>query len=103
MKPETLKINYKSISTELCQLGQKYDTDKSSQRNNVSDIRHCHPYTIFYDGLFRNKKCDALNIAELGILDGASLLMWKEYFTNAQIHGFEYNNDLIHNFTPLDI
>ena len=24
--------------------------------------------------------------------------MWKEYFTNAEIYGFEYNNDLINNF-----
>jgi len=24
--------------------------------------------------------------------------MWKEYFTNAEIYGFEYNNDLITNF-----
>ena len=39
-----------------------------------------------------------LNIAELGILDGASLCMWQEYFTNAEIYGFEYNEQLINNF-----
>jgi predicted O-methyltransferase YrrM len=39
-----------------------------------------------------------LKIAELGILDGASLLMWKEYFTNSEIYGFEYNQKLINNF-----
>ena len=94
----TLKINYKMNSSELCQIGKKYDTDKSSQRNNVTDIRHCHPYTLFYDGLFRNKKDKPLKIAELGILDGSSLLMWKEYFANAKIYGFEYNNDFINNF-----
>ena len=93
-----LKINYKSNSSELCEIGKKYDTDKSSQRNNVTDRRHCHPYTLFYDGLFKNKKDETLKIAELGILDGASLLMWKEYFANAEIYGFEYNNNLINNF-----
>ena len=82
----------------LCELGKKYDTDKSSQRNNVTNIRHCHPYTLFYDGLFRDKKNENLKIAELGILDGGSLLMWREYFTNAQIYGFEYDEKLIHNF-----
>ena len=96
--PETLKINYNINSSELCKIGQKYDTDKSSQRNNVTDSRHCHPYTLFYDGLFKNKKDEKLKIAELGILDGSSLLMWKEYFTNAEIYGFEYNDDLINNF-----
>jgi len=92
---ETLKLNYLINSSELCQIGKKYDTDKSSQRSNVSDSRHCHPYTLFYEGLFKNKRHDNINIAELGILDGGSLLMWREYFTNAEIYGFEYDNNLI--------
>lgn len=63
---ETLKINYNSNSSELCKIGQKYDTDKSSQRNNITNFRHCHPYTLFYDGLFKQKKNKKMNIAELG-------------------------------------
>ena len=94
----TLKINYKRNSSELCEIGKKYDTDKSSQRNNVTNYRHCHPYTLFYEGLFKNRKDEPLKIAELGILDGASVLMWKEYFPNAEIYGFEYDNNLINNF-----
>ena len=93
-----LKIDYNNNSSELCEMGKKYDTDKSSQRNNATDIRHCHPYTLFYEGLFRNKKNDKLTIAELGILDGGSLLMWQEYFSNSEIYGFEYNDELITNF-----
>jgi hypothetical protein len=95
---ETLKINYKSNSSLLCEIGKKFDTDKSSQRSNVTNIRHCHPYTIFYDSLFRNKKNDNLLIAELGILEGSSLRMWQEYFPYSSIYGFEYNNQLISNF-----
>jgi len=95
---ETLRIDYKNNFSELCNIGRKYDTDKSSQRNNISDIRHCHPYTLFYDGLFKNKKDEVLKIAELGILDGSSILMWKEYFINSEIYGFEYNNNFINNF-----
>jgi predicted O-methyltransferase YrrM len=95
---ETLKINYNSSKTELCEIGSKYDTDKSSQRKNVTNQRHCHPYTLFYDSLFRNKKNDSLKIAELGILHGSSLRMWQEYFINSQIYGFEYDNNLINNF-----
>ena len=95
---ETLKINYNSNSSLLCEIGKKFDTDKSSQRSNVTNERHCHPYTLFYDGLFRNKKDDNLVIAELGILEGSSLRMWQEYFPNSSIYGFEYNNQLINNF-----
>ena len=94
----TFKINYNSNKSELCEIGKTYDTDKSSQRLNVTDMRHCHPYTLFYDALFKNKKNEKLEIAELGILDGASLLMWREYFTNSNIYGFEYNNNFINNF-----
>lgn len=97
-KPETLKVNYNHNSSELCELGKKYDTDKSSQRSNVTNYRHCHPYTLFYEALFKTKKNDPLNIAELGILDGGSLLMWNEYFTNAEIYGFDFDDNIINNF-----
>jgi predicted O-methyltransferase YrrM len=94
----SLNIDYKANKSELCEIGKKYDTDKSSQRMNVTNSRHCHPYTLFYDSMFTHRKNEKLNIAELGILDGASLLMWKEYFPNSDIHGFEYNKELINNF-----
>jgi len=92
----SLKINYLNNSSELCEIGKKYDTDKSSQRNNVTDFRHCHPYTLFYDSLFKHKKHENLKIAELGILDGGSLLMWKEYFPASKIYGFDFNHEFIH-------
>lgn len=99
---KTLKINYNTCKSELCEIGKKYDTDKSSQRNNVTDSRHCHPYTLFYEELFKNKKNEKLKIAELGKLYSNSLLMWKEYFTNSQIYGYlinsfknKFNNDRI--------
>lgn len=97
-KSNTLRIDYKFCSSDLCELGRKYDTDKSSQRNNVTDYRHCHPYTLFYENLFRNKKDHHLKIAEMGIGDGASLRMFQEYFKNAEIYGFEYNLELIDRF-----
>ena len=47
-------------------IGAHYDTDKSSQRKNVTDSRHCHPYTLFYNSIFRNKKDEDLAVAEVG-------------------------------------
>lgn len=95
---ETLVMNYNNAKTDLCIIGQKYDTDKSSQRLNITNERHCHAYTLFYDALFQNKRYDKLNIAELGILHGSSLHMWHDYFLNSNIYGFEYYEDLIHKF-----
>jgi hypothetical protein len=91
-------IDYKSTKTELCEIGKKYDTDKSSQRSDVTNMRHCHPYTIFYDTLFKHKRYEPIAIAELGILDGSSLLMWQEYFPQASIYGFEYDYSLLNKF-----
>ena len=60
---KSLSINYKSSKSILCDIGKKYDTDKSSQRSNVTNTRHCHPYTLFYDNLFNmdEKKVTSLN------------------------------------------
>ncbi len=91
-------IDYKKTKTELCEIGKKYDTDKSSQRLNRSNLRHCHPYTIFYDTLFKVKKDEELNIGEIGILEGSSLLMWKDYFTKSKIYGFDNNEHYLNNF-----
>jgi hypothetical protein len=92
----SLFIDYNSNKSYLCDIGKKYDTDKSSQRSNVTDTRHCHPYTLFYDGLFKYKKNDQINIAEIGI--GGSLLMWQEYFINSTIYGFDHNNEILNNY-----
>lgn len=91
-------IDYKSNKSLLCEIGKKYDTDKSSQRINVSDVRHCHPYTLFYDSIFKNNKDEKLFIAELGKLEGGSLFMWNEYFKNSKIFGFDNNYNFINNF-----
>jgi hypothetical protein len=85
----SIHINYKRCVSDLCLIGAKYDTDKSSQRRDVSDSRHCHPYTMFYHSLFKSRRNDPLVIGEFGIAHGASLLMWEEYFPNATVHGFE--------------
>lgn len=94
----SINIDYKSNKTELCEIGRKYDTDKSSQRDNITNSRHSHPYTLFYHSLFKNKRDDKIKIAELGILEGSSILMWREYFKNAEIYGFDNNETFINNF-----
>ena len=92
-------IDYKNTpKSDLCELGRKYDTDKSVFRYNGSNSRHCHPYTLFYKSLFGQNREAALNIAEIGILEGSSLRMWKEYFPNASICGFDVDNNFLLSF-----
>jgi len=91
---DSIVVNYKDAKCDLCDIGKKYDTDKTSYKRSG----HTHAYTLVYNDLFKSKRNTPVTIAELGILDGASLLMWNEYFTNATIHGFEYNPKLIQQF-----
>ena len=91
----SFNIDYKDISTELCEIGSKYDTSKSPLRNSNTDLISCRPYTIFYNDFFIKQRNEKLQLAEIGISNGGSLLMWSEFFNNSKIYGFEYNNQLI--------
>lgn len=65
----------------------KYKTDKESRH------QYC---TLYYDQIFFNLKDKKLNILEIGIKNGSSLVLWNEYFKNSIIYGID-NSDLIGN------
>lgn len=46
-------------------------------------------YSFVYDLLFRDRREKVSSVLEIGILKGASLRMWEEYFPNANIHGID--------------
>lgn len=60
----------------LHDLGIKYHTDKAYLHNFCND----------YEKLLRK---DIKTLWEIGILDGASLHMWSEYYPNAKIIGYD--------------
>ena len=55
----------------LKQLAIKYNNDKASEK---------HPYVDVYEELFAPIRDNELNLLELGIGDGSSLMMWMNYF-----------------------
>lgn len=60
-----------------------YKTDKARD----------HSYGPFYDELFARFDRDAtLNILELGVQAGGSLLAWKDYFPNANVYGVDISD-----------
>jgi hypothetical protein len=65
--------------SRLCDLADKYGCDKAPS------IRHS--YTPFYHQLFQGRCVRAL--LEVGVLEGASLRMWRDYFPEAEIVGFD--------------
>ncbi len=91
-------IDYKETKSELCMIGVYYDTYKSWQLSNFWDGRHCHPYTRFYNSLFKDVKDEELVIGEIGILYGSSMILWREFFKNASLYGFEHDNSFNYSF-----
>jgi hypothetical protein len=59
-------------------IGLQFGTDKSS--------RH-HDYLNFYERFFAGRRHEPLAILEIGVLNGASLKTWREYFPNARVVG----------------
>jgi hypothetical protein len=69
----------------LQELGLKFGTDKSGHRiknKTYLDVYHKH---------LNFKRDDVKVLVEIGILNGSSLRMWKEYFPNATIYGIDIN------------
>jgi hypothetical protein len=66
----------------LDSIAKSHGTDKSS------DI---HNYCVKYQKYLPFNRYDNLNIMEIGVLDGKSLLTWKDYFYRSQILGIDIN------------
>jgi hypothetical protein len=65
----------------------EYRTDKESRH------KYC---SLYYDKAFEDIKDKKLNILEIGILNGSSLVLWNEYFKNSIVYGID-NSDLTEN------
>lgn len=61
----------------LDELSVKYGTDKGSLK---------HHYMEFYE---RHLPKNPKKILEIGVLDGASVKMWLEYFPETEVHGLD--------------
>ena len=77
--------------TELCILGRKFKTNKSS----LNLDGHRSGYTGFYSIIFQHLKEKNCNFAEIGIEKNGSTKMWRRYFTKALIYCFEKNEEKI--------
>jgi hypothetical protein len=69
-------------TNKLDELAIKYKADKFGKHN----------YTPYYYELFKDRQETVKKVLEMGIAEGASLFMWRDFFPNAQINGAD--NDL---------
>lgn len=85
----------RSEAENLSSLAKKYNTDKGPAG---------HYYTKVYELMFGPMKQSTKKIYEIGILGGASLRMWADYFPQANVYGIDIedrsnlNSERIHTF-----
>ncbi len=72
-----------TTETPLCKLAIKYGADKAPQLGK-------HTYTPYYYDLLNKKRRSIRKVLEIGIGEGASLRMWRDFFPNAKIYGADY-------------
>ncbi len=89
---QEITVDCTQMFTPLCHLATKCMTDKSPYNLET----HRHPYTPIYDMFFRPLRTKpSLKLGEIGVLNGSSILMWKEYFKNVHIDAFDINEDYL--------
>lgn len=67
----------------LDELALMYDTDKSSKG---------HGYTLHYERIFDPIRRDTESMCEVGIGNGSSIKMWRDYFSYAIVHGIDQDH-----------
>lgn len=69
----------------LKELGQKYKTDKVDKHHIYNGMSYCD----IYERYLSKNRLQVKKFVEIGIRNGCSLRMWKEYFPNAHIYGID--------------
>ena len=77
---EVLDTVLEMMGKTLDSLGLKYQTDKASSSHN---------YLVHYDELLAPMRFQQFDMLEIGVLNGASIRMWHEYFPAARIVGVD--------------
>jgi hypothetical protein len=72
-------------------LATLYGTDKGPAEDPASGLWVGHNYTPHYERHFEPLRALPVTLLEIGVREGASLRMWAEWFTNAQIIGVDFD------------
>lgn len=85
--------------TPLCELADKYQTDKGGLSTIYGGCPGdtCHTYTEAYYNMFKNRRESVFRVLEIGINAGSSLRMWEEFFPAAKISGFDIRPEVLFN------
>jgi hypothetical protein len=66
------------------EIGLKFNCDKVSR----------HKYYEIYPEIFEKYKNEDINLFEIGVDEGKSLKVWKEYYPNCNVFGLDIQNEI---------
>jgi len=84
-------IDTSLYSSNMCELGKLHETNKSPYNLNG----HRSGFTGVYFLLFSTLRDKDICFAEIGIEKNASTKMWRDFFSKAEIHCFEFDEEKI--------
>lgn len=101
MKIQCLTIDSSESKTLMCETGAACGTDKSP----YVKVGHRHPYTAVYDLLLSRFRYTPVKMCEIGVAGGASVLLWRYFFQNAQtqIHCFDCDINFLNNVRSFNL
>lgn len=83
-----------TIDINLCEYNTlRMSTLTELVSNKLTDKHTTHSYIEVYDQYFASRKTSAKNVLEVGIFCGGSILLWQEYFTNAEVTGMDIDTN----------
>ena len=88
---QSLVIDSTKCVTDLCFLGQVYNTDKSP----YNTMGHRHPYTAVYTLLMAQYKYNPIKFVEIGIASGASVMLWNKFFEKGTFYFFDRDQNFL--------
>lgn len=75
----------------LEEIAQKFIYTQNVKKGIIQDKLYCG-FLEYYEDYFKKFRDEKFTLVELGVDEGKSLLLWKEYFKKANIVGIDKNN-----------
>lgn len=85
-KMNTITIDSTGYMADLCLYCKITGTDKGPYTANGG---HRHPYTAPYSLFFEPLRHKPIKLVEIGVFRGASITVWRNFFSKARIFGFD--------------
>lgn len=96
----SLIIESTKCQTRLCALCHIFGTDKGPFTKGQG---HRHPYTGPYSLLFEPLRHKPIKFAEVGVFRGNSLAVWREFFSQARLFGYDNDANNLQHIAQMNI